>query len=37
MNLLETVGFVVMINGFLIESPIIHILFKILPFHSAKY
>jgi len=37
MNLLQPVAFVVMINGFLIESLIIHILFKILPFHSAKY
>jgi len=36
MNLLETVAFVVLINGFLIEILILHILFKMLPFHSAS-
>jgi len=33
MNLLETVAFVVLINGFLIEILILHILFKMVPFH----
>ena len=36
MNLLEPVAFVVMINGFVRESLILHIPFKILSFHSAK-